>query len=1150
MPTREEPRRTACSSSCSSTTRSTARCATAAASARCRTRRSRSGPGESRFVEEKRHFEKPIPISDLVLLDRERCIQCGRCTRFAAEIAGDPLIDFGGRGGTTEVITYPDEPFSSYFSGNTVQICPVGALTASVVPVPGPPVGPADGRDRRARRARSAAAARSQSTSNRIVRLLGVDSEPVNQGWLCDKGRYGYEWVHCRRSRARADGAQDRRARRGVVAGGARRGRGRVPAARSTSAAPGSIAVLGGARGTNEDAYAWARLAKGVLGTDNVDAQLGDGLPAEVVLGLPRAAISDLDRARGIVLARARPQGRAPGAAPARAPGRGRPRRAGHRDRAERPAGSRARRHAVLRHAPGEAGAIARAVRPCARGRRHRVGRRADRARGRRRSTVATATSSWCSAASRSPNRRPRSSQAAAALAALPDVKFLSALRRGNVHGALDLGLTPGFLPGRVTLDAGARSSTPTRGERSRPRAASTPPACSQAAATARSTRSCCSAPTSMPDFPDRDARHALRSTRRGSSSRSARSPHDAAARADVFLPTSVWGEKTGSTTNLEGRVMRVARLVTPEGTTMDDWRIAAELAAAVRHRLRVRHRRRRAGRDRTRCARVRGRRRRRCSGEPVTAPSSRSPSSPTRSCCTRARRQRRTCRGSRSHPASPSDETHLSSVGTGAVEASGTGSSSTIKPGLAEADDALATTAGRSGARRGRRRRRRPPRLPSTSGTGPRPRHRPSRRDAYSLRLVAARTLYDAGSTAASSPPLAALAPGLALVVHPSDLARLGVAAEGDDVRVTSARNTSRCRCAPTPRSRRAPAFMAFAQSGPSARTTSSTSPISVTELRVETTTVTIDAARRRGRPAVLRAASNLTVVLIVIGKTIAVFVLLLLSVLLYIWFLRKVIAQMQNRIGPDRAGPVRAAPDAWPTASSCSSRSSRGRRPPTGGSSSSRRTSRSMPAFLAFAIVPIGGVVDDRRAQDVPAARRPPVRDPVAARDVGPRALRRDARGVVVGVEVPAPRLGPRVGAAAQLRGRVRARDRRRAGPGEHALDAWHRQPAGLGRRHRVDLQRRLVLAAGDRGARDLRDRGRRRDQPPAVRPRRGGAGAHRRVHDRVHGHPVRDLLPRRVHEPDHHVARSRSPSSSAGPNGPGARLPRRRTAGSTRG
>ena len=88
------------------------------------------GPGESRFVEEKRHFAKPIPISDLVLLDRERCILCARCTRFSDEISGDPLIEFHNRGNTTQVLTFPDEPFNSYFSGNTVQICPVGALTA------------------------------------------------------------------------------------------------------------------------------------------------------------------------------------------------------------------------------------------------------------------------------------------------------------------------------------------------------------------------------------------------------------------------------------------------------------------------------------------------------------------------------------------------------------------------------------------------------------------------------------------------------------------------------------------------------------------------------------------------------------------------------------------------------------------------------------------------------------------------------------------------------------------------------------------------------------------------------------------------------------------------------------------------------------
>src|SRR6185312_1096431 len=153
------------------------------------------GPGESRFVEEKRHFEKPVPISDLVLLDRERCIQCGRCTRFAAEIAGDPLIDFGGRGGTTEVLTYPDEPFSSYFSGNTVQICPVGALTASAYRFRARPWD-LESVETSCQQCSVGCRGALESTSNRLVRLLGVDSEPVNQGWLCDRGRYAFEWVH------------------------------------------------------------------------------------------------------------------------------------------------------------------------------------------------------------------------------------------------------------------------------------------------------------------------------------------------------------------------------------------------------------------------------------------------------------------------------------------------------------------------------------------------------------------------------------------------------------------------------------------------------------------------------------------------------------------------------------------------------------------------------------------------------------------------------------------------------------------------------------------------------------------------------------------------------------------------------------------
>src|SRR5258708_1465733 len=156
------------------------------------------GPGESRFVEEKRHFEKPIELSDLVLLDRERCIQCGRCTRFADEIAGDALIDFVERGDRMQVLNFAEQPFDSYFSGNTVQICPVGALTASQYRFKARPWD-LETVETSCNACAVQCRGALQSSSNRLVRLLGVDSEPVNHGWLCDKGRYGIEWVHSER---------------------------------------------------------------------------------------------------------------------------------------------------------------------------------------------------------------------------------------------------------------------------------------------------------------------------------------------------------------------------------------------------------------------------------------------------------------------------------------------------------------------------------------------------------------------------------------------------------------------------------------------------------------------------------------------------------------------------------------------------------------------------------------------------------------------------------------------------------------------------------------------------------------------------------------------------------------------------------------
>ena len=153
------------------------------------------GPGESRFVEEKRHFEKPISISEIILLDRERCILCARCTRFSDEISGDPLIEFIQRGNKTEVNTFPDEPFRSYFSGNTVQICPVGALTSTSYRFKARPWD--------LKKVSSTCNCCSvgcsielNTSQNKMLRILGEDNEFTNQGWLSDKGRYNFDYLH------------------------------------------------------------------------------------------------------------------------------------------------------------------------------------------------------------------------------------------------------------------------------------------------------------------------------------------------------------------------------------------------------------------------------------------------------------------------------------------------------------------------------------------------------------------------------------------------------------------------------------------------------------------------------------------------------------------------------------------------------------------------------------------------------------------------------------------------------------------------------------------------------------------------------------------------------------------------------------------
>ncbi|MBA2319324.1 MAG: NADH-quinone oxidoreductase subunit G [Euzebyales bacterium] len=231
------------------------------------------GPGESRFIDAKRRYTKPVPISAQVALDRERCVLCARCTRFSQEISGDPFIELFERGALEQVAIYTDEPYDSYFSGNVVQICPVGALTAASYRFASRPF---DLRSTKGicNQCSAGCNLRVDVRRGEIQRQLAGEHMPVNEMWSCDKGRFGFEFV-----------AHDDRLRHPLVRDDVAN---LVPAtwdAALTRAAaglraaldaggPSAVGVMTGGRLTDEDAYATSRFAREVLGTDNVDFRL------------------------------------------------------------------------------------------------------------------------------------------------------------------------------------------------------------------------------------------------------------------------------------------------------------------------------------------------------------------------------------------------------------------------------------------------------------------------------------------------------------------------------------------------------------------------------------------------------------------------------------------------------------------------------------------------------------------------------------------------------------------------------------------------------------------------------------------------------------------------------------------------------------
>ncbi|NBU06510.1 MAG: NADH-quinone oxidoreductase subunit G, partial [Acidimicrobiia bacterium] len=223
---------------------------------------------------------------------------CDRCTRFASEVAGDPLISFTSRGNNTQVMTFPDEPFASYFSGNTVQICPVGALTASPYRFKARPWD-LDQVESTCTTCSVGCRTVVQSSRDELVRYQGVDIESVNWGWLCDRGRFNFESVNSK-DRVGAPMVKSGESLIETTWASALDRAGRILRTVLNDRGPSAVGLLGGARGTNEDAYAWALLAD-ALGITARDAQLGDGLPAEV-FALPQATIAEACSSPTVVL--------------------------------------------------------------------------------------------------------------------------------------------------------------------------------------------------------------------------------------------------------------------------------------------------------------------------------------------------------------------------------------------------------------------------------------------------------------------------------------------------------------------------------------------------------------------------------------------------------------------------------------------------------------------------------------------------------------------------------------------------------------------------------------------------------------------------------------------------------------------------------
>jgi NADH-quinone oxidoreductase subunit G len=257
------------------------------------------GPGRSRFVDPKRHFQKPIPLSPLIRIDRERCILCYRCVRFSQEVAEDEQLQLLERGPKTFVGTHEDRPYVGPFHGNIIELCPVGALTSQAYRFRARPWDIEDAGSV-CTFCPSQCNVKFTVRDEKVVRTLARDNADVDDGWLCDKGRFGYGMFN----------SDDRPLGPRVRVGGALSEASWEEAldrcADGLGRARGKVAAIVGGGASNEEGYLIQRMVRGPLASADVTSSAEPSLPAglRARLARPELAVStaEIDDASTILV--------------------------------------------------------------------------------------------------------------------------------------------------------------------------------------------------------------------------------------------------------------------------------------------------------------------------------------------------------------------------------------------------------------------------------------------------------------------------------------------------------------------------------------------------------------------------------------------------------------------------------------------------------------------------------------------------------------------------------------------------------------------------------------------------------------------------------------------------------------------------------